>query len=350
MSGSKASGTCRVAVFGLGSMGAHHLRVLAGMEGVEVVGAVDPRPEPRALAARRYRVPTFADVEALFRDAQPDAVTIAVPTQQHFEIASAALERGIHVLIEKPIAATVEQALALSRMAADAGVVLAVGHVERFNPAIRALKTHLSQLGRIFLLHARRIGPFPARIGDVGVVMDLAPHDIDVMRYLLGDEVVRVTADTARRLHATHEDLLVGTLRFASGTVGKLDTNWLTPTKIREITVTGERGMLRVDYLTQDLMLFENSRASANDGWDPMGALRGVSEGRMVRFPIERREPLLIEMEEFVKACTGRDGLTVSAADATMAIYISELLIRASATSSWLQAVPHDELAYTTTP
>jgi UDP-N-acetylglucosamine 3-dehydrogenase len=336
----------RVGVIGLGSMGVHHLRVLAGMETVEVVGVADSRPEARALAARRYRVAAYPDYETLLAKAAPAAVTIAVPTQQHFEVAAAALQRNVHVLVEKPIAATVEQALNLSRIATEAGVTLAVGHIERFNPAIRALKTHLRDLGRIFLLHARRIGPFPGRIGDVGVVMDLAPHDIDVMRYLLADEIVRVTAETARRVHATHEDLLVGTLRFASGPVGKLDTNWLTPTKIREITITGERGMLRVDYLTQDLMLYENSRATAPDGWDPMAAVRGVSEGRMVRFPIERREPLLVELEEFVKACTGNGGLTVSAADATMAIYISELLIRASATNSWMTAVPLEELAF----
>ncbi len=335
---------CRVAVVGLGSMGSHHLRIFSGMERVEVVGVADPRQETRDLAARRYRVSTFDSVESLVRGVRPDVISIAVPTVEHFASASFAIESGAHVLVEKPIAATVDEAVELAAHAAAAGVILGVGHVERFNPAIRELKRQLRDLGEIFLLHARRIGPFPARIGDVGVVMDLAPHDIDVMRYLLMDEVTRVSAETARRLHASHEDLLVGTLRFSRGPVGKLDINWLTPTKIREITVTGERGMLRVDYLTQDLFLYENRRTETSDGWDAMGVLRGIAEGRMVRFPIERREPLQVELEEFVRACTGQGGSVVSPADATMAIYIADLLTRSSAETSWMNAVPHAEL------
>src|SRR5205814_9486836 len=149
--------------------------------------------------------------------------------------------RGIHLLVEKPIAFTVEEGAEMIRLAAEAGVVLTVGHVERYNPAIIALKQRLlaGDLGRVYQIHARRLGPFPARVRDVGVVIDLATHDADIMRYLTGAEALRVSAETAQRIHTDHEDLLSGLIRFADDTIGVLDINWLTPTKIRELLVTG---------------------------------------------------------------------------------------------------------------
>ena len=125
--------------------------------------------------------------------------------------------------------------------------MLTVGHIERFNPAIRELRRRLAagELGRIFQIHATRLGPFPARIRDVGVVVDLAPHDLDVMRYLVGSEPIRLYAETERRIHTEHEDLFIGIMKFANGVVGMLDINWLTPTKRRTLTVTGERGHVR---------------------------------------------------------------------------------------------------------
>jgi predicted dehydrogenase len=145
----------------------------------------------------------------------------------------------------------------------------------------------------VFQIDAHRQGPFPSRIADVGVVVDLAVHDLDVMRYISGAELVRVYAETERRIHSLHEDLLTGMVRLSDGTIGTLTINWLTPTKIRELYVTGEQGMFRVDYLTQDLYFYENATAHGYD-WDtlrvaarrerrPDDPLRGAQEGTPAR-------------------------------------------------------------------
>jgi predicted dehydrogenase len=161
------------------------------------------------------------------------------------------------------------------------------------------------------------MGPFPERIQDMGVVIDLAAHDIDVMFYLLGAEVERVYAETMRQVHTALEDLLAGLVRFKNGALGVLDINRLTPTKIRELIVTGEKGMFLANYLTQDLYFYENTYTAGN--WDSMGILKGVGEGNMVKLSIARKEPLRAELESFVHAVQtgaeppvqGEDGLRV---------------------------------------
>jgi predicted dehydrogenase len=269
----------------------------------------------------------------LLDEERPDLVSIAVPTRSHLDVAVQVIERGIPLLIEKPIAATIEEGASLRDLARTAGVPLTVGHIERFNPAVRELRRRLDagELGRVFQVHARRVGPFPARVRDVGVVLDLAPHDIDVMRYLLGSEITRVHAETAQRINTEHEDMLIGTLRFADGAVGVLDVNWLTPTKIRELSVLGERGMFVVDYLARELTFYENDAAPREDpaGW-PARHLKGVSEGRRHEIAIEKHEPLALELEAFVRAVREGTPPEVSADDGIAAIAVAEALVRSA--------------------
>jgi predicted dehydrogenase len=217
------------------------------------------------------------------------------------------------------MASTIEQASELIQLARERGVRLAVGHIERFNPAITEVKRHLvrGDLGRIFHLHARRLGPFPPRIRDVGVTLDLATHDIDVMRYLADAEVEHVYAETRRHIHTSHEDLLLGVLRFANQAIGVLDVNWLTPTKVRELSITGEKGMYLVNYLTQDVYFFENDYTPTS--WDALRSLAGVSEGTMTRLKLQKAEPLRLEYQDVISAIrndvqptvSGEDGLAV---------------------------------------
>jgi predicted dehydrogenase len=212
-----------------------------------------------------------------------------------------------------------------------------VGHIERFNPAVRELKARLDagELGRVFQVHARRVGPFPERVRDVGVVLDLAPHDIDVMRYLLGSEITRVHAETEQRINTEHEDMLIGTLRFANGAVGVLDVNWLTPTKIRELSVLGERGMFVVDYLARELTFYENDAAPREQpaGW-PARHLKGVSEGAVHALHVEKREPLRVELEAFVGAVREGTPPEVTADDGLAAIAVAEALVRSARSGS----------------
>jgi predicted dehydrogenase len=235
--------------------------------------------------------------------------------------------------VEKPIAASLEEAQAIIGRADDLGRKLMVGHVVRFDPAIQALKQHLDEgeLGRIFQIVCRRVGPFPARIRDVGVVIDLAPHDLDVMRFVSGDEPVRVYAETQQEIHTAHEDLLAATLRFQNGLTGVLEINWLTPTKVRDITVLGERGMFRVDSLTKDLYFYENAQA---DGpmWSALEMLKGVSEGRMVRFPLQRYEPLRAELEAFATAVIEDEPVPVSGQDGLQALRLALALVESGKT------------------
>lgn len=320
----------RVAVIGAGAMGRNHLRVLHDLDGAHLVALADAHEATAQTSARRFGIPAYVDHLQLLEAEKPDAVVVAVPTALHREVVLDAITHGVHVLVEKPIASTVEEGRELMLAARKAGVLLAVGHIERYNPAIVELYKRLraGQLGRVFKMHARRLGPFPPRVRDVGVVVDLAPHDVDIMRWLSGSEVQRVYAETARQIHTEHEDLVSGVLRFADGVIGVLDINWLTPTKIRELMITGERGMFHVNYLTQDLYFYENNYVKTD--WDTISNISGVSEGDMVRVHIDKSEPLKIELEHFLRATSGdENALTVSAEDGITALKIVHKLVEA---------------------
>src|SRR5579871_225075 len=322
----------KVAVIGAGSMGLNHLRVLHDFseDAVQLVGVAETHEPSLTRAMNRFHIDGFTDYHELFSQVQPDLVSVVVPTNAHFEIAAAALQAGCHVLIEKPITATIEEAAALLKLAAEHERKIAVGHVERFNPAVMELKRHIAagELGQIFSLHARRIGPFPPRIRDVGVTLDLATHDLDVMRYLTGAEVEYVFAESQQRVHQTHEDLLLGLIRFSNQAIGMLDINWLTPTKVRELSVTCERGMYLVNYLSQDLYFYENDYTTTT--WDALRSITGVSEGTMTRLKVQKAEPLRLEYEDIFAALRNNTAPTVSGEDGLAVLHLAHQFIKAT--------------------
>jgi predicted dehydrogenase len=316
----------RAGVIGLGSMGQHHARVWASMPGIHLVAVADPRLDILERGVVATGANGHAEADAMLREERLDLVSVAAPTSLHCQLTEAALRAGAHVLVEKPIAADRDEARAMMDAAADAGRMLSVGHVERFNPAIVELRRRLAagELGRVFEIRAERLGPFPERIRDVGVVVDLAPHDLDVMRFLLGTDPVRVYAETEQRIHTDHEDLFVGIMKFADGAVGLLDINWLTPTKQRRLTVTGERGMYVADYLTQDLTFYANPSAGS--------VAAGPAEARR----IERREPLLVELEAFAEAVRGGGPAPVDPQEALVALLLARAMVEAANTGTAL--------------
>jgi len=332
----------KVAVIGAGAMGRNHVRVYRELDEAQVVAVADADEETARRAGEHHGVPSFLDHREMLERARPEAVSIVVPTSGHFEVVMDALEAGCHVLVEKPIASTVAEGQRMIEEAERRRLVLTVGHIERFNPAVVELRQRLEAggLGRLYQMHARRLGPFPQRIRDVGVVVDLATHDLDLMCWLGASEPVRLYAEISREIHTTNEDLLSGLVRFRNETVGLLEINWLTPTKIRELTVTGERGMFRADYLTQDLYFFEN--AVAGDGaWDAMSLLRGgVHEGSMTRFALRRREPLAAELAAFLAAARGEREPAVSGADGVRALSLALALIDSAQSHSPLPEGP----------
>lgn len=298
----------------MGNMGRHHARVLSELRGVTLVGVAEPGPLGGKVpdAAKVYE-----DYRVMLDEQKPDMVVIAVPTELHMPFACDAMERGIHVLVEKPIARNVEEATRMIETAKKHRVKLMVGHLERFNPAVGEIKRCVAagELGRIFQLSARRISPFPARIMDVGVILDIATHDIDAMHFITGGRVSRAVAETARKAHKTCEDMVSALLRFTTGEIGVIDVHWLSPQKIRQLSVVGEGGMVVADYLSQDVFFYKNGRV--NDTWIPASNFSGAIEGDMVKTYIPKREPLRIEHEQFLESVvddkapyvTGEDGL-----------------------------------------
>lgn len=318
----------KTAVIGVGSMGRHHARVDWESPEVELVGIADSNPKTLEAIANRYNIRAYSDYRRLLDEQKPDSVTVAVPTSCHFDIAMEVIDRGIDLLIEKPIAISCREAEAMIDAAQAAHVNLMVGHIERFNPAVIALKQHIAdgELGHLFQVDARRQGPLPERINDVGVVVDLAVHDLDIMRYVTQDEIVRVYAETEHGIHSQKEDLLSAVVRLSGGTIGTLLINWITPTKIREFYATGECGMFKVDYLTQDLFFFENAKVNGSE-WDTMRVLRGVSEGKMVRYHIEKREPLRAEHDAFYATVRGEKPVAVSGDDGLRALKLAQAVV-----------------------
>jgi predicted dehydrogenase len=317
----------KAAVVGVGSIGRHHARVYSQLDTVELVSVADVDESRLATAAHRHKIRTYASYHEMFDRERPQLVSIAVPTVHHREVALAAIERGIHILIEKPVCPSVEEARELIAAADAAGVALATGHIERFNGAIAELKPRIlsGEIGKLFQLHGRRLSPFPGYIRDVGVVMDLATHELDIMQHLAGSPVEHVYAEVDRNVHEQHEDMLTGILRFRNGVVGVLDINWLTPAKLRELRVTGERGMFLVDYISQDLFFYENRIAPSQ--WDAMALFRGVEEGNMLKLRVSKVEPLEAELRSFVEAIMGGTPPLVTGLDGLRAVALARLLL-----------------------
>lgn len=328
----------RAGVVGLGMMGRNHVRVYDELVGeVDLVAVADPDPAALQRATTGRAARGYTDTARMFAEEHLDLLSVVAPTSLHLPVTIEALEAGINVLVEKPIAGERDEAERMIEAARTAGRMLTVGHIERFNPAIRELKRRLDdgELGRIFQMHATRLGPFPARIRDVGVVVDLAPHDLDIMRYLLDSDPVRLYAETEQRIHTDHEDLFNGMMKFGNGVIGILDINWLTPTKRRTLTVTGERGMYHADYIGQDLVFYANTEAT--DTWQNRGdvdapPISSVAEGEMTRRYIRRAEPLAVELSEFALAV--RDGAPppVDPHDAMVALLLARKMVEAAET------------------
>jgi predicted dehydrogenase len=285
----KGGAALRLGVIGVGTMGSNHARVLAGLSGIHLVGVADPDRGQRDLVNRAVGCPAVNDYQALLK-LGVDAVTIAAPTHLHHEIALTCIGRGIHVLVEKPIASTVEEGHDIIAAARRAGVTLMVGHVERFNPAVQAIKEAIRGED-ILSIAITRVGPFPPRMSNVGVVIDLAVHDIDLIRWFTDSDIVEVQPQLSSAV-AEREDIALLQFRTASGVLAHINTNWLTPFKARNVTVATRRKYVMGDLLTRQV--------TECFGFQPDGAysMRHLSVGH--------DEPLRAELIAFVNAV--RDG------------------------------------------
>jgi UDP-N-acetylglucosamine 3-dehydrogenase len=311
----------RGVIAGLGVMGSHHLRILASLPEVEVVAAVEQDGARREALLRSHPgVPGYESLEQALNEHELDFACLAVPVGALTACTGLALDAGLHVFVEKPMAPSEAEAQEMISAAAERDLVLGVGYVERFNPAVVALKQRLDAgaIGRIVQMHARRLSPFPNRDRMAGVALDLATHDIDIMRYLSGSEVKRVYAESFTGSSERLDDLISAVMRFDSGTTGLIEVNWITPTKVRELSVLGEGGMFVVNYLTQDLTFYEHPTKATE--WDQLAGMHGGGEGDMIRYALERREPLRLQWEAFIGAARRQGPAPVDGADGLAAL------------------------------
>jgi predicted dehydrogenase len=321
----------RAGLVGLGNMGRHHVRVLRSLPDVELVAAVDTSEQ-----ARR----SFPDVEVLdtvqeLVERGVDMCVVATPTVTHEPIGLQLAEAGVATLIEKPLAHDAKAAQRIVEAFARTGTLSCVGHIERFNPALQDMRRRLAagELGNLYQVVTRRQGPFPARIVDAGVILDLATHDIDLTAWVTGASYRSVSARTAHRSGRPHEDLVSAVAELSNGLVVTHLVNWLSPFKERVTTVTGELGSLVADTLTADLTLFKNGSQPAQ--WERVAAFRGVAEGDMIRYAIAKPEPLLTELTGFAAAVRGEPvGDIVTLEEGLSTVRIAEALRDSAATGS----------------
>jgi UDP-N-acetylglucosamine 3-dehydrogenase len=317
-------------------MGRNHLRLLRELEPVELVAVCDSAGDTANVCGD---VPLVGDVDALLSHGL-DVCIVAAPTAAHEPIAVHLAEAGVATLIEKPLAADVASARRIVDRFSELGVVGAVGHVERFNPALRELRRRLEegQLGEVYQVATRRQGPFPVRITDVGVVFDLASHDLDLTSWVAERRYVSVAAQMAHRSGREHEDLVAVVGSLEGGLVTNHLVNWLTPFKERVTIVTGEQGTFVADTLSADLSFHRNG--SIRSEWDAMAVFRGVTEGDTLRYAIAKPEPLRSELLGFIDAVRGVEGAErVTLEEGLHVVTVAEATVRSAATSQ-VVAIP----------
>lgn len=285
-------------------MGWNHLRIYAGLKGVQLVGVVDPDEERAALAASEFGCEVIPSVAVLAEHV--DAVSVVAPSVLHAELAKPLLAAGIHCLVEKPLAPTMAAARSLIDAAASSGALLLVGHVERFNPAVQQLQHILANEHEIAALEARRMSALSSRVTDVDVVADLMVHDLDIALELLGDHVIDVAARGAGVGSARGDDYVSALISFESGAVASLTASRITQNKIRTLQITTDTSFLTVDYANQELVVYRQGIPVALPGGQ-LDPGHYALELRADRIFVRSEEPLLRELRHFVAAVRGEE-------------------------------------------
>lgn len=320
----------RAALIGAGMMGQNHARVLSSLEGVDFVAVVDELGDPHGIRGGAALLSKFEELSSL----DIDFAVVATPTSTHEGIATWLFGSGIHAFIEKPVSTDASSAQRILESCQKSGLQGAVGHIERFNPAIRQLKNRLleGEIGDVFQIATRRQGSFPARIGDVGVTKDLATHDIDLTMWVSNSDYSHVFAQSAHRSGREHEDMISVSGRLANGVIVNHVVNWLSPMKERVVVVTGDKGTFVADTLTGDLTLHENGAFTVD--WESFATFRGVTEGNVTRFAFPKREPLRSELEGFRDAIARNGDDYVSLAEGVKVVEVADAMLTSSKTGT----------------
>ncbi len=301
-------------------MGQHHTRVLSLLKDVELVGIADINLERGIDTASKYRVRFFED----YRDLLPfvDAVCIAVPTRLHHEVGIACLQAGVHVLIEKPIAASIAEAESLVNTAAARQCILQVGHIERFNPAFQELSKVL-QTEELLAIEAHRMSPYSDRANDVSVVLDLMIHDIDLLMELVTVPVVKLTASGSRAAGSGYLDYVTATLNFANGIVATLTSSKVTHRKLRRIMAHCKNSLTEADFLNNEILIYRQKTANYRADY---GQILYRQDGLIEKIYTSNIEPLYAELEHFANCVRGGNQPSVGGEQALKALRLASLI------------------------
>jgi len=316
----KVQDPLRVGVIGVGSMGQHHTRVLSRFKDVELVGVSDVNVERGLDTAGKYRIRFFEDYHDLLLHV--DAVCVAVPTLLHHTVGMACLQAGVHVLIEKPIAASIAEAESLVNAAATSDCILQVGHIERFNPAFQELHKVL-KTEELLALEARRMSPYSQRANDVSVVLDLMIHDIDLLLELAAAPVNTLTASGSRAAQSGQLDYVTATLGFANGIVATLTASKVTHRKIRTITAHCKNSLTEADFLDNDILIHRQTTADCSTDY---GQVLYRQDGLIEKVYTSNIEPLHAELEHFLNCVRGGEEPSVGGEQALKALRLASLI------------------------
>lgn len=310
----------RIGVIGIGNMGQHHTRVLSLLKDVELIGIADLNVERGLDLASKYRIRFFED----YHDLLPlvDAVCIAVPTKLHYQVGLECMELGVHVMIEKPIAASIAEAEALVNAAAEYNVILQVGHIERFNPAFQELGKVL-KTEKLLAIEAHRMSPYSQRANDVSVVLDLMIHDIDLLLEMAASPVVQLTATGSKREESSHLDYVTATLNFANGIVATLTASKVTHRKIRRIAAHCQNSLTEADFLNNEIEIHRQTTANYTTDY---GQVLYRQDGLIEQVYTSNIEPLHAELEHFVQCVRGGEQPSVGGEQALKALRLASLI------------------------
>ncbi len=313
----------KVGVIGVGNMGKHHARVYCELPHVNLISVSDTNMELGTKVANKYKAKFYSDYKKMLIKEDISAVSIAVPTPLHYSVAKHAIESKKHVLIEKPITAKLEHAKKLTKLAEKNNVHLGVGHIERFNPVVVKLKRLLSNniIGQPVSISTKRVGLFPPEIEGTDVIIDLAIHDIDILNFLLEAQPVTIHALGGNAVAHTVNDFAQISFKYPEGIAAHVDVNWITPVKIREITITGTKGVVRGDYINQTLTVYRSN--TKKDFKDFKDFLKKFGKAKAKTIRVAKREPLYEELDSFTKSILHDKPQKVDGATATNALEIA---------------------------
>lgn len=324
----KKSKILKIAVLGAGYMGQNHVKILSSLPNVTLASVCDIDKQKTERLARQYKIRQYNNFLTLFEKEDLNTVSICLPTTLHYKAAVQAVKKKLSIFLEKPICATVQDAKKLTALAKKQNIAVMIGHIERFNPVVNEIKQRIAsgELGKIIKIHTQRLSPPPSPQQDVSVIVDLATHDIDVIRYILNDSPISIFSETNSNFHKK-EGLMSALLRFPKGIIGLVEVSWLHPVKTRNLTIIGENGMYHANYLTQELFFYRQNKRLFKNNLDPLSAF---NQADVVKIAFESKEPLYLELKAFTESLINGNSMPVTAKDGLIALEVAEKMTKSA--------------------